>query len=74
MEFLTGAIVALVVQGIKKYGKLDMFWTYSLLAITSLVGAYVYIWLQSAGYWESVLQTLVVAGAVHNLILRRFES
>lgn len=74
MEFLAGAVVAIVVQVAKKLGKFDMFYTYAFLAVTSLVAAYVYLWFVSAGYWESVLQVLVVAGSVHNFVLRRFEE
>lgn len=74
MEFLTGVIVSLVIQGLKKWWGLDKFGTYIALAVLSLAGAYAYIWLASAGYWESVVQTLIVAGAVHNFVLRRFEE
>ena len=63
-----------MVQGVKSQFGLEKFGVGLTVLGLSLVGAYVYTWLASAGYWVTALQILTVAGAVHNFILRRFNE
>lgn len=74
MEFLTGAMVSIIVQLIKKYFGTTTIGTYIAVAVVSVLAGALYWWLMTAGYWESTLQILVAAGAVHNFLLRPLEK
>lgn len=73
MEIIFGAVTALLVQALKKWGHTRSWVTMAAVVLISLSAAGIYTWLKSNGYWESFANILVIAGAVHNYILRRFE-
>jgi hypothetical protein len=74
MELLTGAIVSLIVQVIKKYFGTSEYVTLGIFAMLSLAGAAVYTYLVAAGYWQVVLQVIMSASAFYSIILARFAS
>lgn len=73
LELIFGAVVAGLVQVIKKFVGTRTWATLAIVALVSLAAAGVYTWLKANGYWEAFVEILIVAGAVHNYILRRFE-
>ena len=74
MEIVLGVGVSSLVQFIKnKYGTTTTG-TLAILAGISVLGAGLYTWLSSAGYWDSIYNILVTAGAFYTFILARFEN
>lgn len=75
MEILTGILVSLVIEAKKHYGqKLNSFETLASVFFLSLFTAIVVASLKQVGYWESVLNILLVAGGTHNIIFRQLQS
>ncbi len=74
MEIFLGVIVSGLVQFIKTKYETTSFGTLSILAGISLLGAALYTWLASSGYWDTVYNILVTAGAFYAFIISRFES
>lgn len=70
MEYLFGVIVSLLVKFLKSKFKTDGTTTALILVGVALVGAGLYVWLQSAGYWSALAQILITAGGFHNFIVR----
>lgn len=74
MEVIFPAAVALLVQFVKQNSFFDNEWkTLALVVVLSLVGAFGYTELVSAGYWQSFTGILVMAGAIYTYIIARFE-
>jgi len=74
MEIILGVVVSGLIQWLKNKFKTGEYTTLLILAGVSLVGAGLYTWLSSAGYWEAVYTVLVTAGAFYAFILKRFET
>jgi hypothetical protein len=72
MELIIGAFISLVVQALKKQG--SAFWTMATLVVLCLTAAGVYTALASVGYWDTVYQVLVTAGAFYAFVIQRFEG
>ena len=70
MEYILGVIVSLLVKYLKSKFGTDGFKTASILVVVSVLGAGVYVWLVSVGYWSVLAQILISAGAFHNFIVR----
>lgn len=70
MEYIFGVIASLLVKALKTKFKTDGIVTGVILVAVSLIGAGVYVWLEATGYWGTLAQILVTAGAFHNFILR----
>ena len=73
MEYLLGVVVSLVVEWAKKYLGTDTLGTHAALLAVSIVGAAAYVWFKDTSFWPLMVQTIMVAAAFHNLILRKFE-
>ena len=73
MEYLLGVVVSLVVEASKKYLGTDTLGTHAALLAVSIFGAATYVWFRDASFWPLIMQTIMVAAAFHNLILRKFE-
>jgi len=74
MELITGALVSLIVEGVKRYAQTDEYKTLMVLFVVSLLGAGVYTYLATAGYWQTVASTLITASAFYGLIISRFKD
>lgn len=74
MEIILGVFASSIVQYIKNKYETTPFGTLSILAGISLLGAALYTWLASSGYWDAVYGILVTAGAFYAFILQRFEN
>lgn len=74
MDIILGAVVSLLVQGIKKYFLTDEYTTLVIVVGVSFLGAILYVWLIHAGLWESFLRILVAAGAMYTYIIQRFKD
>ena len=74
MEIFLGVAISGLVQFIKTKYETTSFGTLSILAAISLLGAGLYTWLVTAGYWDAVYNILVTAGAFYAFILQRFET
>lgn len=74
MELITGAVVSLIVEGVKRYFGTDEYKTLMVLFVVSLLGAGVYTYLVAAGYWQTVLGVLITASAFYGLIISRFKA
>lgn len=72
---IVGVAVSLLVQWLKKRAKTetDEYKTLGIVLALSLVGAWLYTAIVSAGYWESVLAVLLTAGSFYTYILARFK-
>jgi hypothetical protein len=74
MELLTGAIVSIVVQIVKKYFGTSEYMTLGVLAVLTIVAAGAYTYLTAAGYWQTALQILITAGAFYTIVIARFNA
>lgn len=73
MEIIVGAAVSLLVEWLKSQMNLGEYKTLSILFIVSLVAAAVYTYLVSVGYWATVANVLVLAGAFYTFVIARFK-
>lgn len=71
---IIGSAVSLLTQWLKTQFKTSEYKTLGVLLVVSLVAAFIYTYLVSAGYWQTVASTLVVAGAFYTFVLQRFTS
>ncbi len=71
MELLIGAVVSLLVQALKQKSEWHAL---AIVALLSFVAAGLYNALVAAGYWETVLQVLLTAGAFYAFVIQRFEG
>lgn len=74
MEIILGSIVSLIIQALKKKFDTNTIGTLSGVVVLSLVAAFAYTYLVSAGYWETLKEVLLTAGAFYSFILLRFEK
>lgn len=74
MEIILGALVSLVSQTSKKIFGTGEYKTLATVVGLSLASAGVYTLLSSNGYWESVQQVLMTAGAFYAFIIARFPG
>lgn len=74
MELFVGAVVSLVVEWLKSKVNLGEYKTLAVLLAASLVGAGVYTYLVDIGYWPTVANVLVLAGAFYAFVLARFKK
>lgn len=73
MEIIIGAAVSLLVQWLKGFGK-NQWHTLAMLLAISIGAAGVYTYLVEAGFWQSIVGILMVAGTFYAFILQRFEA
>jgi hypothetical protein len=74
MEIILGVVISGLIEWLKTKFKTGEWVTLAILAGVSLVGAGLYTWLSSAGYWQAVYNVLVTAGAFYAFVLKRFEA
>lgn len=74
MELITGAIVSLIVEVVKKWTGSTEWATLGILAVLSLAAAGVSVALQGTSYWPMVLQTITTAAGFYALIVQRFKA
>ncbi|MDD5068496.1 MAG: hypothetical protein PHN89_02770 [Candidatus Pacebacteria bacterium] len=74
IEIIFGAIVSLIVAGIKKLCGTTEWATLAVVFVVSLMAAVIYFVVYNAGYWETALEILAIAGAVYAYILERFKK
>lgn len=72
MEILIGAVVSILAQFAKKYGK-NEWQTLIMVLVLSLVSASIYTALVAVGYWQTVGMVLMTAGAFYTYVIQRFE-
>ena len=73
MEIIIGALVSLIVQGLKQ--KATSQWqTLGVLLLLSVAAAGLYTVFVAGGYWETIANILIVAGAFYAFVIQRFES
>jgi len=73
MELILGAVVSILVQGIKKVLGTSEYVTLATVLALSILGAVVYSTLEFLGFWDTFMQVLMTAGAFYTFILRRIE-
>jgi hypothetical protein len=74
MLIIIGSAVSLLVQWLKEQFGTQEYKTLGVLIVVSLVAAFIYTYLVAAGYWQTVAQVLVVAGAFYTFVIARFQS
>lgn len=74
MEIIVGAAVSLFVEWLKSKMNLGEYKTLAAVLLVSLVAAAVYTYLVTAGYWQTVANVLVLAGAFYTFIIARFKK
>ena len=72
MELIIGAFISLLVQALKKQG--SEWHTLAMLAVLCLAASALYTALVAVGYWETVYQVLLTAGAFYAFVIQRFEG
>lgn len=76
MDYFIGILISLVVEWVKKYFGTTSIGTMTILAVISIVVGVIINFLQT-GYPAGIstaVQIFTIAGAFHNLVIRRFES
>ena len=73
MTIIIGAAVSLLVQWIKQKASSQIETLVILLGV-SLAAAGLYCALVAVGYWETVANVLIIAGAFYAFVIQRFES
>ena len=73
-EILLGALVSILVQGVKKYLGTSTLWTYLALLLISVVGGSAYHYFAISTLWEGISEALIYSAAFYSLIIRRFEE
>jgi len=71
---IVGAVVSLVIQGIKNLAKTNEYTTLGLVVIVSLIGGAVYHYIKPTPFWTDFYQIVVTAGAVYTYLIQRFET
>ena len=71
MEYLLGVVVAIIVEGVKKYGNTEGFGTMIALLVVSLLGGWAYMHFLGTAFWETAAQGLLYGAGLHNLLLKR---
>lgn len=71
---IVGAVVSVVVQGIKKYSGTTSLKTGAVLVGLSLVSGIGLFYAKQYGIWDSALQVLVYAGATYGLIVKNLRE
>lgn len=74
MELILGSAVSLLVQWLKKKFGTSEWKTLGVLLVVSLVAAFAYTYLVTAGYWQTVAEILVLAGAFYTFVIARFKK
>lgn len=74
MELILGAGVSLIIQFLKKELKLSEYQTLASVFALSIVAAFTYSWLLSAGMWQNFAEILTTSGAFYTFVLQRFEK
>ncbi len=78
MELLTlsisGAIVSLIVQAIKKWGSTNEYTTIGIVVVLSIVAGAIYHYLANTPFWTTAYQILISAGAVYTFLIQRVEN
>ena len=69
MTIIIGAAVSLLVQLIKQKAASEVETLLILLGAAGLYCAFV-----AAGYWETVANVLIIAGAFYAFVIQRFEG
>lgn len=73
MELLIGAVISLIVEGIKKWLGPTEYVTLATVAVLAFAAASAQFILQRYGLWDTFLQILITAGAFYAFIIKRFE-
>lgn len=73
MELIFGAVVSLIVQGLKQYSP-NRYVSLAILLVVSMAAAGVYTALVTFGYWTAVLGIITIASAVYAIFIRAFEA
>lgn len=71
---ITGAVVSLVVQAIKNWGKTSEYATLAIVVVVSLVAGAIYHYLGNTPMWTTFYQILISAGAVYTYLIQRIEA
>lgn len=74
MELILGAVVSLIVQGLKKKFIISEYVTLLVVLTISIAASVAYTTLVAVGMWETVAQVLITAGAFYSFVLARFEK
>lgn len=73
MEIIAAAAVSLLVEWLKSKMNLGGVKTLAVLLVVSLLAAGIYTYLVSVGYWSTVANVLILAGAFYTFIIARFK-
>ncbi len=72
---IIGAVVSLAVELIKKYAGTSKLGTLAIVTALSIIGGVIYYNVSSnAVLMKSIGEVLVIASAIHNLLIRRLEE
>lgn len=73
LEIVLGSIVSLLIEYIKTQTNIKGWQTLGALFVVSLIAAACYTYLVAVGYWATVAQVLITAGAFYTFIVERFK-
>lgn len=71
---IVGAVVSLLVQGIKVWAGTNTTMTLLAVVVVSGLAGWGYFVVKDTNFWPSFVQILTFAGAVYTYLIRRFEG
>ena len=69
-----GAIVAIIVQIVKKYAGTSAWVSVLAAVLVSFAAAAIYNLLQWAGFWEGFMQLMATATTIYAVVIKQFEA
>lgn len=73
-SIVLGVLSSALIQIIKKYLGLKTVYNYAIVAVISLIIAYLYSILYKSDYWPVVVQTIAYSGAVYTFLISKFTK
>ena len=74
LTYALGIAVSLIVQVIKKYFGINGLSTYVALAVISLIGSAIFVYVQHLPFLPIIVQVIIIAAAFHNLLIRQLQN
>ena len=71
---IVGAVVSLIVQGIKNYAGTSTYGTLASVVVISGLAGWGYFLVKDTSFWPSFVQILTFAGAIYTYLIKRFET
>lgn len=71
---VAGSVVTIVVELLRRYGRLNTLWTYLALAAVTVAASLVYVYVKASPWGPSFIQTLTVSQTIWALLIRQLPQ